>query len=654
METIKESLLTGFPNVISYDCTKKIMKQMEKNICKIKIGEKLGTGFFCKIPFPDKNNMLPVFITNNHIIGEEILYKQDAKIKIHIKEKKEEKVFKLNNRMKYTNADFDITIIEIKETDDDIKDYLKLDNNIIDDIIDNNNKNLEYIDKTMYIIQYPEGELSVSYGILSNIYEDNKFNFNHKCITRSGSSGSPILNLSNKLIGIHKEGITNKYNRGTFLNYPIKEFIKLNYNTNNKNESDFETMMSQYLMIPSSQKNYKTIKQEFKQPTLIGLSNVNANPFINPVLHCFSQIDKFTEYFKYHKMVEIAMVKFKNQNCLSKSFKYLIENLWPSIGSGYILPNNIKKNYNNSYFEPTEITEKIYLMNPSFKEPIANDAKDLINFIIKTLHDELNKKIKNTNTDNNINQNYQKSNIESFFKYFANEYKSIMSDLFYGMTHNVNECLNCHIKNHNYDLFFLLYFPLEEVRKYKLQFLYNQNMMMFGGMNQYLMNNPQYQQNLNKIKLLENNQLNIFDCFEYFQRDVTYQGSNSVYCNSCKTNASFVYKSYLCVTPQILIIVLNRGLNQQFKINMDFYPEIDLTNYNEVKLKNQIINYDLIGVVSYSEKIGTKGNYIATCKSPIDNLWYHYNENYVFPVKNFNLEVLTNSIPCVLFYKRRQ
>ena len=653
METIKESLLTGFPNVISYDCTKKIMKQMEKNICKIKIGEKLGTGFFCKIPFPDKNNMLPVFITNNHIIGEEILYKQDAKIKIHIKEKKEEKVFKLNERMKYTNADFDITIIEIKETDDDIKDYLKLDNNIIDDIIDNNNKNLEYIDKTMYIIQYPEGELSVSYGILSNIYEDNKFNFNHKCITRSGSSGSPILNLSNKLIGIHKEGITNKYNRGTFLNYPIKEFIKLNYNTTNKNESDFETMMSQYLMIPSSQKNYKTIKQEFKQPTLIGLSNVNANSFINPVLHCFSQIDKFTEYFKYHKMVEIAMVKFKNQNCLSKSFKYLIENLWPSIGSGYILPNNIKKNYNNSYFEPTEINEKICLMNPSLKEPIANDAKDLINFIIKTLHDELNKKIKNTNTDNDINQNYQKSNIESFLKYFANEYKSIMSDLFYGMTHNVNQCINCYNKNHNYDLFFLLYFPLEEVRKYKLQFLYNQNMMMFGGMNQYLMNNPQYQQNLNKIKLLENNQLNIFDCFDYFQRDVTNQGSNSVYCNSCKTNASFVYKSYLCVTPQILIIVLNRGLNQQFKINMDFYPEIDLTNYNEVKLKNQIINYDLIGVLSYSEKIGTKGNYIATCKNPIDWNWYHYNENYVFPVKNFNLEVLTNSIPCVLFYKRR-
>ena len=40
------------------------------------------------------------------------------------------------------------------------------------------------------------------------------------------------MNLNNKLIGIHKEGIEkkNNFNRGTFLNEPIKEFIKLNYN----------------------------------------------------------------------------------------------------------------------------------------------------------------------------------------------------------------------------------------------------------------------------------------------------------------------------------------------------------------------------------------------------------------------------------------
>ena len=230
MAEIKENILRGYPNVISYECSKKIIKQMESNICKIIIGEKQGTGFFCKIPFPDLNNMLSVFITNNHNIDEELLYKDNAIIEINIEEEINIKKLNLNNRMKYTNKEYDITIIEIKN-EDEINNYLELDDNIINDIINNNNRNDKYKDKTIYIIQYPKGELSVSYGILDNIYEDKKYNFNHKCSTEGGSSGSPILNINNKLIGIHKEGLT-KYNKGTFLNYPIKEFIRL-YTENN-------------------------------------------------------------------------------------------------------------------------------------------------------------------------------------------------------------------------------------------------------------------------------------------------------------------------------------------------------------------------------------------------------------------------------------
>ena len=235
MEGIKESLLIGYPSMIPYESHKKINGQMERYICKLYISKIQGTGFFCKIPFPDENNMIPVFITNNHILGKELLYKKDAKIKIDIKEEIEIKEIKLNNRMKYTNEEYDTTIIEIKE-EDNIKNYLKLDDIIINDIINNINKNKEYINKTIYIIQYPENELSVSYGILEQIYEDKKYNFNHKCSTRGGSSGSPILNINNKIIGIHKKGykyMQNNNNEGAFLNYPIKEFLKLNYKDNN-------------------------------------------------------------------------------------------------------------------------------------------------------------------------------------------------------------------------------------------------------------------------------------------------------------------------------------------------------------------------------------------------------------------------------------
>ena len=214
MEDNKEKNLVEFPNVVSYESTKKIIEQMEKNIFRIKIGEMKGTGFFCKIPCINKFAL----ITNNHIITE-----NENEINIKIKEENESRIINLENRIKYFNKEYDIAIIEIK--DNEIKNYLELDDNIIKDILKNNNKNEEYLDKTIYIIQYPKGELSVSYGILNNMSIDKKYNFNHKCSTKFGSSGSPILNIdNNKIIGMHKGGNNNE---GLFLNYPIKEFIKL-------------------------------------------------------------------------------------------------------------------------------------------------------------------------------------------------------------------------------------------------------------------------------------------------------------------------------------------------------------------------------------------------------------------------------------------
>ena len=59
VQKIPEMKIIGYPDIISYNSTKKIIEQMEKNICKITIGKKLGTGFFCKIP--KKPNINPYF-----------------------------------------------------------------------------------------------------------------------------------------------------------------------------------------------------------------------------------------------------------------------------------------------------------------------------------------------------------------------------------------------------------------------------------------------------------------------------------------------------------------------------------------------------------------------------------------------------------------
>ena len=233
MDSQNEEISTGSQNLIRYECTKTILNQMEKCICKIEIDSKQGSGFFCQIPFPEAKeyDMLPIFITSSNLINRKFLDEEKNKISFDIKKDKPIKSIYLKKRKKYINEEYGITIIEIKEQDN-IKNFLELDDNIINDILNNKNSNKEYIDETIYIIQYPEGKLSVSYGILDNIYEDKKYNFNHKCSTEGGSSGSPILNINNKLIGIHKEGNNNKNNTGIFLNYPIKEYIQLFHKNN--------------------------------------------------------------------------------------------------------------------------------------------------------------------------------------------------------------------------------------------------------------------------------------------------------------------------------------------------------------------------------------------------------------------------------------
>ena len=320
MEVQKESILKGYPNIISYECTKKIMEQMSKNICKINMGEEQGTGFFCKIPFPDINNMLSVFITNNHIINRELLYTKNAKIKIDIREEKDFKEINLDDRMKYTNEEYDITIIEIKEIDD-IKYYLELDDNIIEGLLDKNNyKNNKYENNSIYIIQYPKGKLSVSYGIIDAIYLDKNYNFNHKCSTDVGSSGSPILNFENKIIGIHKEGVSNKYNKGTFLYYPIQEFIELN---SKKNEINNENEM----LLEEFNKKYNLNIRDKNIPKLDLRGRKLGNEIFEELIKLeFIELKKLNLYINnISDIKELEKVKFENLEKLNLSYNKIAD-----------------------------------------------------------------------------------------------------------------------------------------------------------------------------------------------------------------------------------------------------------------------------------------------------------------------------------------
>lgn len=83
-----------------------------------------GSGFLCKIPFPDEFHLLPVLITNNHVLNEEELTK-NIKIKISFYDDKITKIINIFPERKiYTSVKYDISIIEIFPEKDDIKNFL--------------------------------------------------------------------------------------------------------------------------------------------------------------------------------------------------------------------------------------------------------------------------------------------------------------------------------------------------------------------------------------------------------------------------------------------------------------------------------------------------------------------------------------------------
>ena len=200
----------------------KIVEQMKKAICKIVLEDgKEGTGFFCSII------NYSLLITNNSFIDEAQLNKDNNKIKLYLGNNDESKEIVLKDRIKYTNKEYNITLIEIKkEEKDEIGNInLEIDENI------NENKLSKLIGETIYIIYHNKDKnISVSHSVIEK-YEENEYNFKYLSSINNENSIALILNLSNyKIVGIHIKNENNN-NLGIFFNKTIKEFIEKNNKT---------------------------------------------------------------------------------------------------------------------------------------------------------------------------------------------------------------------------------------------------------------------------------------------------------------------------------------------------------------------------------------------------------------------------------------
>ena len=363
----------------------------------------------------------------------------------------------------------------------------------------------------------------------------------------------------------------------------------------------------------------RSTRKNFPSKPLVGLENIGATCYMNATLQCLCNIEKFVDYFKYNEHLYEIIKNDKYNNNLCSSFKLLIESLY----------SNDEKKRKGSY-APREFKNKISNMNPLFKGIAANDAKDLVNFLLMTLHSELNKTPQNQIEDNNnifLDQRDKGKMFNNFASNFTKNFLSIISDLFYAMNCNITQCSNCKTISYNYQIYFFLIFPLEEVRKFKLE-------------------------NNNGFNNFNNNEVNIYDCFNYDKRYNYMTGENAMYCNYCKLTCGSTMCTYLTTGPEILIIILNRGKGIEFNVKINFDIYLNLSNY--IELQNTGCQYELFGVITHIGESGMGGHFIAYCKEYWNNQWLKFNDSLVSPVNNFKKEVIDFAMPYLLFYQKKK
>jgi len=593
-----EGVLYNYPSYVTYKKTKKIMEQIENGICKINNTYKgiKGTGFFCKIMNGNKEEY--ALITNNHIIDESILRKEEE---LCVELLNTEKKIELNkNKKLYTSKEYDITIIEINKEKENIDYFLELDEIAFKESPKLNKDNI-------YIIQYPNGsyhqKAAVSYGLIS---DNNDIDLMYKCSTDGGSSGSPILKLdSQKVIGVHKLCYpTMNCNMGSFLRQSINEYFN---NINNIGTT----------IIQDEKKNEK--EKSAPMPIELGLKNINNNTsYLNSVLQLIKNFHNFSTYY-----LDDKNSIFINNNIEKFPLSYVTHRLFT-----HFFPLEERK---EEVYNPSPFLRVVNVNDNNYTYSFENNPTNLIQLILDKLDYEskqscsLNKKPKKE-------LNGSQKEDEEFY-----EDKEILINC-QKLKILGNEVNNNSIVSNNLNWYQIQDFQCSSCQKIWYKFLSN---------NTFNLNLSEVYKNKNN----SNNNITLYDCLNYFEMTPQYKNMN---CIKCKKYSNRTISSKIYCLSKNIIFLLDRGkLNQDLvKIPFKIEKNINLDKYIEDSNRK---HFELIGIVSINldEK-----KYISYCESTQKNEWYLYNDEKVSKI-DINETIDKHNeynklIPCILVYKNIQ
>ena len=437
-----------------------------------------------------------------------------------------------------------------------------------------------------------------------NSTNQNYFNMNPMSMNslNQNSMNMNFMNMNNNsypMSNQHFQAMPN-VNNNMLLNQMNNNNINMNFNLNNSTQNNNLQSNNQNIQkqnngdIPNFQLSFRDFEKSEGLFPYVGLRNVGLTCYMNSTLQCLLHIPELNNFF-----LNVYLNQKDNFDSINKAAE-----TGGKLSKGYfdLLMLVIEKNLENRSSKsvtPNCFHNIIGNLNPQFSAYDANDSKDLLLFLIQSMHDELNyygnKKLKVVPP---CDQTIPQKALEFFLEVNNELNLSIFSYLFYGIFKSETECLECHQKFYNFQYFQILSFPLYEFKSKK--------------------------------------QFNLYQGFKNYIKTEHMRGDNQCFCQNCQKLTDSDVNTRIYYTPPYLIINLDYGKNKKYNPGeINFGRSLDLTGFtDEVCTKK---NYQLVSISSHIGRSGVSGHYIAYCRNPFqrddDDIWYEFNDSSVTQVK---------------------
>ena len=450
-----------------------------------------------------------------------------------------------------------------------------------------------------------------SNNINNNINNNNSLNSQNNQNQNNNYNNSNI-HKSNYLNSNNNNNNSNNYpNNNNNINYNNSNNYQNNNNYNNNNNShnnnynqNYNNIQTEMIFNQNSNSNDSIIEKT-------GLIDLGDTSYLNAVLQFLGNINILAKYFLKKEIQNMICRDIK-----AKPLSFVIQRLLL-----HLYPEN-KNDYKKTY-KPDALLRLLGHLNIVYKSIKRRNPNDLTNFILDTLHKELNQvSTPYFNEKSNLNMNDKDMVIQNEISKYKNSNSSVISDNFNWFEAKELKCKVCNKFMFNLNVFNT--FELDILRCFQKK---------------------------------KTPPITLNDCIKYCRGEK----EQKLFCNNeCKTYTTMSISSDIYNIQNIIILSLDRGnldnaelLNIQFNLEEKIRSSSFITNSSGTQKDKE---YELIGIVSVTKK-DNKYVYVAFCKSNENKQWYLFDNEIITKVSSE--KVLTdhnsnNYIPCLIAYQARE